>query len=200
MVYDRVYTPPGKYCRRAPPLGFREKIRLRPGPRSESHATRFKKRGKFAPTQPPILANLGGPPRLIIKAARFPSGRGRAGQNEPGRAEAAAAASSIYGQGRRARASARGEEGGRGRRERARGEGGGSRGETKERDRGEPEKERERRVGRGYNMGYRGGPHPRGRTGALILLPGLPSRFSTFVISSCLYLADPVSCRCLCEN
>ena len=32
----------------------------------------------------------------------------------------------------------------------------------------------------GYNMGYRGGPHPRGRPGALILLPGLPWWFSTF--------------------
>ena len=124
MVYDRVYTPPGKYCRRAPPLPFREKIHFDPGPVSDRPRFGTKKRGKFRPPQPPISANLGVRLGLIIKGVRFPSGCGAAGQNDPGRREseraraAAAAASSIYGQGRR-------EEGKRrGRRERARGKGG----------------------------------------------------------------------------
>lgn len=100
MVYDRVYTPAGKYCRRAPPLHFLTKIHS--GPKTAAHPSGeyIENSGKFRRTWPPILRNFGQTRGLRIDAERFLSGRSAWDKTVP-------ADRSIYGQGRRREGRAR---------------------------------------------------------------------------------------------
>lgn len=135
VVYDRVYTPPPKYCRRAPPLDFLAKI-LFAGKSAVQVAARYIKNSrKFPAAGPPFLRNFGRAADPQIDSTGFLSGPTSPDKTLP-------ADRSIYGQGRRREGRTR-------------------RGERRTR-------------GWGVQYGLSRGPHPRGRAGALILLPRLP--------------------------
>lgn len=100
VVYDRVYTPAGKYCRRAPPLDFLTKIVCDRKQRADPAAAYIENSGKFRGATPPFLRNFSGAGRPRIDADRFLSGRTARDKTLP-------ADRSIYGQGRRREGRAR---------------------------------------------------------------------------------------------
>lgn len=94
MVYDRVYTPARKYCRRAPPLDFLTKIVSTAKTGAHRADSYIENSGKFAATCPPFLRNFAATPRPRIDAKRFLSGQSARDKTLP-------ADRSIYGPGRR---------------------------------------------------------------------------------------------------
>lgn len=94
MVYDRVYTPPRKYCRRAPPLDFLAKILFAGKSAAQVGARYIENLQKFPAAQPPFLRNFGHAGRRQIDSIGFLSGATSPDKTLP-------ADRSIYGQGRR---------------------------------------------------------------------------------------------------
>lgn len=94
MVYDRVYTPAGKYCRRAPPLHFLTKIVSAVLTGTDPGDSYIEKSGKFARSEPSFLRNFAATADRFIDAERFLSGQSAWDKTLP-------ADRSIYGPGRR---------------------------------------------------------------------------------------------------
>lgn len=94
MVYDRVYTPAGKYCRRAPPLHFLTKIVSGVLTGTDPGERYIEKSGKFARSEPSFLRNFAATAGRFIDAERFLSGQSAWDKTLP-------ADRSIYGPGRR---------------------------------------------------------------------------------------------------
>lgn len=94
MVYDRVYTPPRKYCRRAPPLDFLAKILFAGKFAAQVTARYIENSQKFSATQPSFLRNFGHAAHPQIDSVGFLSGATSPDKTLP-------ADRSIYGQGRR---------------------------------------------------------------------------------------------------
>lgn len=102
MVYDRVYTSPRKYCRRAPPLDFLAKILFATKSVAHADAAYIENSRKFRAARPPFLRNFGHAPRPQIDSTGFLSGAAGSDKTLP-------ADRSIYGQGRRREGRTRGE-------------------------------------------------------------------------------------------
>lgn len=94
MVYDRVYTPMGKYCRRALPLDFLTKFISTRKTKADPADTYIEKSVKFTGTWPPFLRNFATTADPRIDSERFLSEQSAWDKTLP-------ADRSIYGQGRR---------------------------------------------------------------------------------------------------